>query len=221
MEISTKEAARRLGVTPQRVLRMLRDQQLTGRRIERTWLVDEASVIARSTLTSMPGRPWAIQTTLRIIWALSNRQPLGARDAGALSRLSTDGVAAKIAQAVSVRRFSTRWIEDVPQYLSLTGESAIDRITSNPWRQLHPTLHSVHGYPRRGEELRDVVRRARLVENPEGDVHLYEFEGIDFPWDETPTALIAVDCSRSTAVRVRSVGLDALAEMKVRWSSST
>lgn len=220
MEISTKEAARRLGVTPQRILTMLRDEQLTGRRIERTWLIDEASVIARSALTSMPGRPWSAQTTLRIIGALSNRQPLSTRDAGALSRLNADGVAAKIAQAVIVRRFSTRWIEEVPQYLSLTGETAIDRITLDPWRQLHPAFHAVHGYPRRGEETRNVVRRARLVEDPAGAVHLYEFEGIDFPWDETPKALIAVDCSRSTATRVRSAGLDALAEMKARWSSS-
>lgn len=217
MEISTTEAARRLQVSPQRVLSLLHDEQLEGRRVGRTWLVDETSVAARASLGVSAGRPWTAATIRRIIGALSDGGRLGTRDTGLIMRTSTDELAAKIGQAITVRRYSTKWMERVAEHLSLTGESAIDRITTEPGRQLHAGARGLHGYVRNGGSLRALTSAARLVEDSTGDVFVYRIRDDAFPWQETPVALVAADCFRSTSTRVRSVGIDALGQMRAQW----
>jgi len=45
--LTTTEAAARLGVSPTRVRKMLKDGILRGRRFGRDWLVEKESVLAR------------------------------------------------------------------------------------------------------------------------------------------------------------------------------
>ena len=220
MDISTKDAALRLQVSPQRVLVMLRDGQLTGRKVGSTWLVDEASVTARVALNASAGPPWTTKTTMRILDALSDQRPLAPRERALVQRLEPIDLATKIAQATTVRRYTTRWMEDVPSHLELTGESAIDRITPEPWQKLHVSFHAVHGYLRDAENLHLVERAARMVPDSEGAVFVYAFKGASFPWTRTPVALVATDCVRSTSTRVRSTGLTALREMREQWLQS-
>jgi len=63
-QISVEEAAATLGVSPQRVRAMLRNDQLAGRRIAGRWLVDPASMPARSRRAGQPLSP-------RIAWSLA------------------------------------------------------------------------------------------------------------------------------------------------------
>lgn len=221
MDISTKEAAKRLQVSPQRVLVMLRDGQLTGRQLGRTWLVDEASVTARLTLSTPAGPPWSMTTIVRILDALSGHRPLPPRERSLVERLDAEELAAKVGQAVVVRRYTTRWPEDVAQHLALTGESAIERIAREPSPKLHASFHGAHGYARRPDAMQLLEHAARLVPDPDGMVFVYTFKTREFPWEHTPAALIATDCARSLATRVRSVGLTALEEMRHGWLQST
>lgn len=157
------------------------------------------------------------QPSRRIMGALSDGGRLGTRDTGLIMRTSTDELAAKIGQAITVRRYSTKWMERVAEHLTLTGESAIDRITTEPGRQLHAGARGLHGYVRSGGSLRALTSAARLVEDSTGDVFVYRIRDDAFPWQETPVALVAADCFRSTSTRVRSVGIDALGQMRAQW----
>lgn len=217
MEISTKEAARRLRVTPQRVLAMLGDERLVGRQVGRTWLVNEASVAARASLAASAGRPWSTATMRRVIDALSDGKRLGQRDTALIRRTSADELATKVGQTVIVRRYSTKWIERAAEQLVLTGESEIGRITTEPSRNLHAAAHGIHGYVLDGDALDALVTTARLVDDSTGNVFIYRIRDHAFPWKETPVALVAADCARSTTTRVRSAGVEAIQRMREQW----
>lgn len=220
MEISTKEAARRLRVTPQRVLAMLHDELLVGRQVGRTWLVDEASVAVRASLGASAGRPWSMATMRRVIDALSDGTQLSQRDTALVRRTDVEEIAAKVGQAIIVRRYSTKWMERVTEQLALTGESEIDRIIATASRNLHATAPDIHGYVHDDDALEALVATARLVDDSTGNVFIYRIRDSAFPWTETPVALVAADCARSTTTRVRSAGIEGLQQMREQWLKS-
>jgi len=221
MVISTNEAARRLRVTPQRVLAMLHDELLTGRQVGRTWLVDEASVAARASLPASAGRPWTTATVHRVIDALSDGRKLSQRDTALVRRTDAGELAVKVGQAITVRRYATKWRERVDAHLILTGESALDRITAEPGRNLHATVRGIHGYVHNADAFNTLATTARLVEDSTGDVFIYRIRDDLFPWTEAPIALVAADCVRSASTRVRSAGLEALQQMREQWLTNT
>lgn len=55
--LSVKEAARQLGVSEQRVRKMLADGQLDGAKHGKSWFVSEQSVVLRKQSGARPGRP--------------------------------------------------------------------------------------------------------------------------------------------------------------------
>lgn len=132
-------------------------------------------------------------------------------------RTSAEELAGTIGQAITVRRYSTKWMERVTEHLTLTGEGAIDRITTKPGRQLHAGARGLHGYVRNGDAFHTLTSAARPVEDSTGDAFVYRIRDDAFPWQETPVALVAADCFRSTSTRVRSVGIDALHGMRAQW----
>lgn len=72
--ISTAEAADLLGVTPQRVTQLIRNNQLDGTMIGGRWLVDRASVeVRRSTVSSRGGRPRVGTARDEVAFMLMNR----------------------------------------------------------------------------------------------------------------------------------------------------
>lgn len=72
--ISTSEAADLLGVTPQRVTQLIRNNQLDGMMIGGRWLVDRVSVEARrSSVSSRGGRPRAGTSRDDVAFVLMNR----------------------------------------------------------------------------------------------------------------------------------------------------
>lgn len=57
MDLSTKQSAQELGISQTRVRELLASGKLKGKRVGRSWVVDAASVYARSAESPAPGRP--------------------------------------------------------------------------------------------------------------------------------------------------------------------
>jgi hypothetical protein len=130
-------------------------------------------------------------------------------------------IATKIRQACRITRYSSRWMERVAEHLDLTGDSAVNRIATAAGSQLLQVEPAIHGYVRDENERSMLIRDARLVEDSAGAVHVYSFKDDVFPWEQTPLALVAVDCALSMRTRVKSAGCAALERMQTSWVSST
>lgn len=216
-EIATSEAARRLGVSVERVGQMLRSGELVGRQVDdrNTWLVSLTSVQDRARIDVGRGRPWADHTIAAVVAALSDGSRLDSKTAQRLRRMSVDQLWRKIAQAVTVRRYSTRNTDLARRHLALTGESAIDRIGE----KLVGDSRVLHGYLS-NIDLEDIIDDAGLVEDAEGNLAIHELrtsepEAVDGVY--APRALIAVDCAREASTRVHSAGRRALEDMRTQW----
>lgn len=220
--ISVQEAATRLRVSPQRVLVMLQQNLLAGQRVGRAWILDESSVAARAAAATKAGRPLTTRTARALIDALTNPDaPLTARDRNLLVHSDAMMIATKIRHACRITRYSSRWMEKVAEHLDLTGDSAVNRIATDAGSQLLQVEPAIHGYVRDENERSMLIRDARLVEDVAGAVHVYSFKDDVFPWEQTPLALVAVDCALSMRARVKSAGLAALERMQTSWVSST
>jgi len=215
-ELSVAEAARRLGVSAQRTREMVRRDELRGRRIgSRAWLVDTASVRDRVQVDAGRGRPWAVHTIDAIVTALSDGEQVDAKSAARLRETDIERLWRKIAQRVTIRRYAARNTALVREHLALTGESALDQIGEH----LVGQSRVLHGYLR-GIDLEDLIEDAGLVEDGEGNIAIHELSGADAAGQDAVfarRALIAVDCARSSATRVRAAGIRALTEMKQSW----
>lgn len=215
-EVTTADAARRLGLSQERVSQMLRSGELVGRRISaRGWLVDLASVGERARIATDGGRPWSERRVRSVIDALSTGETTDARTRELIGTTETDVLWRRLAQPVTVRRFTARHPDVARDALVPTGESAIDVLGE----RLVGQSDTIHGYLREGE-LDDLIDDAGLVEHGDGGVAIHAFRSGDLSWivgDTAPRALVAADCARSAASRVRSIGVRALEEMRQAW----
>lgn len=195
---------------------MLRSGELVGRRISaRGWMVDPASVAERARIATEGGRPWTEHRVRSVIEALSSGEATDGRTRALIRATESDALWRKLAQPVMVRRFSARHPDIVRESLVLTGESAIDVIGG----RLVGQPNVVHGYLREGG-LDDLIDDAGLVEHSDGAVAIHAFRSGYQSWiagNQAPPALVAVDCARSAASRVRSIGIGALEEMRQSW----
>lgn len=215
-EVTTADAARRLGLSQERVSQMLRSGELVGRRISaRGWLVDLASVGERARIATDGGRPWSERRVRSVIDALSTGETTDARTRELIGTTETDVLWRRLAQPVTVRRFTARHPDVARDALVPTGESAIDVLGE----RLVGQSDTIHGYLREGE-LDDLIDDAGLVEHGDSGVAIHAFRSGDLSWivgDTAPRALVAADCARSAASRVRSIGVRALEEMRQAW----
>ncbi len=215
-EVTTADAARRLGLSQERVSQMLRSGELVGRRISaRGWLVDLASVAERARVATAGGRPWSENRARSVIDALSNGEATDPKTRALIRTTEPDVLWRKLAQPVTVRRFTARHPDIVRDALTLTGETAIEVLGE----RLVGQSGTVHGYVREGD-LEDLLDDAGLVEHGDGEVAVHTFRSRSHSWmtgATAPRALVAVDCARSGASRVRSIGVRALDEMRQAW----
>ena len=214
--VSTDDAAQQLGITPRRVVQLLNQRALEGRRVQRDWLVSASSVRQRQALSSSRGRPMAAHTARSLVDALDENTALPARRAELLRTREAELLASAIAHSVIIDTFATRDPQSASARLHLTGESALDRLTSLPGEALIGTAREVHGYLQ-DTSLDDLIDDAMLVRSDEGTIHVYQFRDDEFPWTEALATLIAVDAARSTSSRVRAASLDALDRTRTRW----
>lgn len=217
--LTTDEAAQRLGITPRRVVQLLSQRVLDGHQVQRDWLVSASSVQQRRTLTTARGRPMTSQTARALIDALDSGTRLPARRGDLVRNRDAEVLSSAIAHAVSIETFMARDPQLAVEHLHLTAESALHRLTTGAGESLAGQPHQIHGYPR-DTSLEDLIDDAMLVHSEEGTVHVYQFRDGQFPWDETPAVLIAVDASRSVSARVRAAGIDALESRRNEWLAS-
>lgn len=215
-EVTTADAARRLGLSQERVSQMLRSGELIGRRISaRGWLVDLASVGERARIATDGGRPWSENRVRSVIDALSTNEATDMRTRELIRTTETEVLWRRLAQPVTVRRYTARHPDVARDALMRTGESALDVLGE----RLVGQSDTVHGYLREGE-LDDLIDDAGLVEHGDAGVAIHAFRSGDLSWiagDMAPRALVAVDCARSAASRIHSIGVRALDEMRRAW----
>lgn len=215
-ELTTEEAARRLGVTPRRVVQLLNQNALSGRIVRRDWLVSEASVRQRDAVKGARGRPLTSSTSRALIDALDNQTALPLRRASLILEREAEALSRAIAHSVTVETFKTRDRSLASARMHQTGESALARIATGPGEALAGDVSAVHGYLR-DTTLEDLIDEAMLVRSDDGPVHVYRFQDGLFPWNATPETLIAVDAARSPNARVRAVGVDVLETKRAQW----
>lgn len=215
-EVMTADAARRLGLSQERVSQMLRSGELVGRRISaRVWLVDLGSVGERARVATrrwpaLVREPGAIGHRCAV-----EREATDPKTRALIRTTETDLLWRKLAQPVTVRRFTARHPDIVRHALTLTGETVIEVLGE----RLVGQSDTVHGYVREGD-LEDLVDDAGLVEHGDGEVAVHTFRSGSHSWmtgATAPRALVAVDCARSGASRVRSIGVRALDGMRQAW----
>ena len=218
-EITTAEAAGRLGITQTRVSQMLRTGDLAGRQLSaRSWLVEMASVQDRKRLDIGGGRPWSAFRIISVLDVLSGKERADSRTASLIRATETDKLWRRIEQGVRVRRYTARNLDLVRAHLVLTGESALDELGEH----LVGEPKVLHGYLRQGVQLDDLADEAGMVEDANGDVAIHELStaagtSLTGGGSKAIRALIAADSARSSATRIHSAGVRALDQMRSTW----
>ena len=75
MEISSQEAASRLGVGQRRVRRLVESGDLRGHQLAGVWHVNAGDVAQRKTFSPKQGRPWSQRVAWGGLWLLSGLTP--------------------------------------------------------------------------------------------------------------------------------------------------
>jgi hypothetical protein len=149
-----------------------------------------------------------------VIRALSDGTEVDRRTGRMIELTPVEDLWRKISQLVSLRRFSTRRIERVLPHLALTGASGVERLGEH----LTGGSRTVEGYVR-GVGLDELMDEARMIDDPEGAVIVHEarFWKPEHDSEETPLALVSVDCARSAVSRVNRVGVRELTKLRGQW----
>lgn len=236
MELTTREAAAKLGVTQARVRALIAARTLVARRVGNLWLVDADSVDRQAGLTSQGAQGRAMAA--RVAWAASDLC-----DGGDAVWLRTDERSRLRARLASVTNLDVvrKWLtsrasgskryrvsaEDMTQLLSQdgvvgTGVTAVDAyglglstggageayVTADLAERLVEDYFLI--------ESRAGNLRLRIVE---GDLHLRTARTIDTHRVST-RLIVGVDLADETDSRTQSAGRrllqDALAEMRDR-----
>ena len=132
-EVTTADAARRLGLSQERVSQMLRSGELVGRRISaRGWLVDLASVGERARIATDGGRPWSEDRVRSVIDALSTGEATDARTRELIRTTETEVLWRRLAQSVTVRRFTARHPEVARDAVVTAMQDALTDMARRP-----------------------------------------------------------------------------------------
>jgi hypothetical protein len=217
--IPTADAAAQLGVTKRRISDLWRAGELRGRKHSSGLFLELTSVHERAAVGPVAGRPWSEELVWGIIEALSEGRasatPETARRIGSHDALE---LGQRITAAVTTSRFEARDPARVRAALALTGESAVARLSTAADVRLIGDAAEIRGYTRDRDIL---IESHDLIESFSGPVVLHEFRsGQSRVEAEAPLALAAADCLRSADVRVRRLGLDALARLRQAWLAS-
>lgn len=220
-DLTATQLAERLGVTKRRALDLLRTEEIAGRQlVNGTWLADSDAVVRYEVSASRgSGRRLDTATAWGLLWELSGLEVdwLSASTRVRVRRRIRDSDASAITSAVSKRtrayRFTAANAERASAGLIRTGRSAVNVINTD----LIEDTRQVSGYVRAGT-VSDYAKSHFMVPHVNGRDVLYENSlPVDYEADMMPAAVVAADLATSTDTRERSVGLQALEEMRQRW----
>ncbi len=74
MILSVHDAAKRLGVRPERVLKLIHDGRIDAQRVGSRWIIDESAIASRVWIKS-PGRPMSAKNAMSLAQALEGDVP--------------------------------------------------------------------------------------------------------------------------------------------------
>ena len=145
-----------------------------------------------------------------IVVALSSGNAASDRVARRIKENSAEIIALQISRLIKVEYYQARSVAENSALLTVTAESAVDRIGLN----LVGTGPVVHAYVTvdNWQNLLDAVPYS------EGNLAVYSWRDsgstVEF---SLPLPLIAIDCTRSSNTRVRAAGITYLAEQRKQW----
>jgi excisionase family DNA binding protein len=220
-ELSARQAADRLGVSTREVNRLIHNGSLRATKLgDKTsaWLIDAGSLNEYGRIKQGRGRSWNAATAWALLDELSGiEQTLHPvtrfRISQRISTSNPDEIARKAAARVKTRRFAADDRGATASDLTLTGESAADRINVD----LVGPGRTVEGYVPDGD-VEEFIRSHLLVEDPRGDVVIYDTSRS--VGHELPVAVVAADLARSTNTRARAAGVRILGSLRERWIAS-
>jgi excisionase family DNA binding protein len=127
VEITSQEAAHRLGIGQRRVRRLVADGTLRGHRFGGVWHVDRDDVTRRQAATPTRGRPWSERISWGSLWLLSGLTPdwLGDSEKSRLRKRLREATPQSLALAVRQRAHLDH-CRVLPAYLeTVTNEQGV------------------------------------------------------------------------------------------------
>ena len=220
-EMSTQEAAKRLGVSQRQIQRLVASHALRGEwTAGRTLLVDALDVNARRHAAEQArGRPWSSDVSWGALWMLSGLEAAWltatqrSRLHHRLGELSVEVILARCRKRVSTGRYraAPSALVALQRELVLSGASAHEVLNFG----LASSSSGVEGYCLERARL-DHVKRLALIVDPRGAVILHVPSRADVidGRREMPLAVIAADLAGSNEVREREAGLAAMRRLQ-------
>lgn len=218
-EMSTSEAATRLGVSRREVQRLVRSGALAATRtIGDAYAIDLLAANARARDEIGRGRPWSPEVAWAALWLLSGlevpwldyfqRRRLDQR----LANITVDRLLASTRRRASVVRYrgGPTAVAAMRSSLVLTGISASDSLRT----ELTPDESRVDGYADEAR-ARELVQHWELSPDPDGSIVVRTAPALDVvrPERMMPAAVVAADLAGSHDVRERAAGRRALEGM--------
>jgi len=219
-QMTTAEAADRLGVSQRQVQRLVGSGELPARRTAGdAWVVDALTVNAMMRARPERGRPWLPGTAWAALWRLSGLDAnwLDRRTTRRLTeRLSSLGAggllhATRRRAVVRCFRVSDPLLAELSTAVVRSGTSAMTPATFG----MEPDSAHVDGYCD-DDALPALMRAYDLVEDPRGNATLRAAPFKALPVEgrnEMPLAVVAADLAESFEARERSAGLRVLEGM--------
>jgi excisionase family DNA binding protein len=218
-EMSTAEAARRLGVSRREVQRLARSGDLAATRtIGDAYVIDPLAANARARAEVERGRPWSPEVAWAALWLISGlevtwldyyqRRRLDQR----LANITVDRLLAATRRRATVTRYrgARTALSEARRSVILSGISASGSLRTD----LAADASLVDGYADESQS-RALVRRWELAPDPEGTIVIRTTDVSDVLRRDSvmPTGVVAADLAGSNDVRERSAGRRALQAM--------
>ena len=211
MEMTTAEAAVRLGVSQRQIQRLAAAGQITPtRRVGRTILVDASDMLVLHNADRRPGRPWTPPVAWAALWQLSGLEiawldtQTRRRLLQRLDGISVDELLWACRQRAHVARYrsSASYLDALRNRVRPTSASALD-----PARDLMTPTSNVDGYCTPSEH--DIfIGEFSIVGDPTGNVTLRTTAVPTVAaWERhMPDAVVYADLAESADPRQRSIG---------------
>jgi excisionase family DNA binding protein len=212
MELTTKEAADRLGVSQRWVERLIAAGSLTPtRRVGRTFLLDAAQVVSLAARDRRRGRPWSQAVAWAALWELSGLEATwidgqtAYRLGNRLHGTTAPALVWSTRSRAQVRRYraSPSFRDGIGRRVRLTGANGLSQARD----MMDPPSDRIDGYCA-GIEEDGLVRDFLMVQDPAGNVTLRVTDcAAVAAWQGTmPSAAVGADLAESLDWREAAAG---------------
>lgn len=226
-EITVREAAERLGITPARARRIIVDAGIKPRVVGPVWLVDSDQIHRLARLPRPNGKRWAPETSWAALYALSGwRTPWldTTRSYRMRRRLRDESMTGELLAGIVATRTRAYRFEVANPQKAAAGVLPTARAATAALAELDtgllPDERLVCGYPATGETVEQYADSHFMVPISSGQHVLYE---ATWPGSipELASAVVAADLARSSDTREHSAGIAALDRLLTQYRETT